>query len=70
MKSNVLPLKLQKYSTVLLYKVEDFMFQLPKEKFEHWKSQFATSNSVVMGAQKTYVFTENGVAMLDSFSLF
>ena len=46
------------------------MFQLPKEKFEHWKSQIATSNSVVMGAQKTYAFTENGVAMLDCSSLF
>ena len=29
---------------------EDFMFQLSKEEFEDWKSQFATSNSVVMGA--------------------
>ena len=31
---------------------EDFMFQLSKEEFEDWKSQFATSNSVVMGARK------------------
>ena len=31
---------------------EDFMFQLTKEEFENWKSQFATSNSVVMGARK------------------
>ena len=46
---------------------EDFMFQLTKEEFENWKSQFATSNSVVMGARKkTYAFTEQGVAMLSS----
>ena len=46
---------------------EDFMFQLSKEEFEHWKSQFATSNSVVMGARKKpYAFTEQGVAMLSS----
>lgn len=46
---------------------EDFMFQLTKEEFENWKSQFATSNSVVMGARKKpYAFTEQGVAMLSS----
>ena len=44
---------------------EDFMFQLTKEEFENWKSQFATSNSIVMGAHKRpYAFTEQGVAML------
>lgn len=44
---------------------EDFMFQLTKEEFENWKSQFATSNSIVMGARKrSYAFTEQGVAML------
>lgn len=44
---------------------EDFMFQLTKEEFENWKSQFATSNSIVMGARKRpYAFTEQGVAML------
>ena len=31
---------------------EDFMFQLTKEEFENWKSQFATSNSIVMGSRK------------------
>ena len=44
---------------------EDFMFQLTKEEFENWKSQFATSNSIVMGARKRpYAFTEQGVAIL------
>ena len=44
---------------------EDFMFQLTKEEFENWKSQFATSNSIVMGARKRpYAFTEQAVAML------
>ena len=46
---------------------EDFMFQLTKEEFENWKSQFATSNSIIMGARKRpYAFTEHGVAMLSS----
>lgn len=45
----------------------DFMFQLTKEEFDHWKSQNATSNSIIMGARKCpYAFTENGVAMLSS----
>ena len=46
---------------------EDFMFQLTKEEFENWKSQFATSNSEKMGLRKLpHVFTEQGVAMLSS----
>lgn len=46
---------------------EDFMFQLTKEEFENWKSQFATSNSIIMGARKRpYAFTESGIAMLSS----
>lgn len=46
---------------------DDFMFQLNKEEFENWKSHFATSNSIVMGARKLpYVFTEQGIAMLSS----
>lgn len=46
---------------------DDFMFQLSKEEFEDWKSHFATSNSIIMGARKLpYAFTENGVAMLSS----
>ncbi len=31
---------------------DDFMFQLTKEEFEEWKSQIATSKSIVMGARK------------------
>lgn len=46
---------------------DDFMFQLTKEEFEEWKSQIATSKSIIMGARKLpYAFTENGVAMLSS----
>lgn len=58
----------------------DFMFQLSKEEFENWKSQFATSNvnsinltsQIVIsngrGGQRylPYAFTENGIAMLSS----
>ena len=44
---------------------EDFMFQLTNEEFENWKSQIATSNSIIMGARKLpNAFTENGIAML------
>ncbi|MDE5551147.1 MAG: ORF6N domain-containing protein [Bacteroidaceae bacterium] len=46
---------------------DDFMFQLTKEEFEEWKSQFATSKSIMMGARKLpYAFTEQGIAMLSS----
>ena len=46
---------------------DDFMIQLTKEEFEEWKSQFATSKSITMGARKLpYAFTENGVAMLST----
>ncbi|MDE6636912.1 MAG: ORF6N domain-containing protein [Muribaculaceae bacterium] len=46
---------------------EDFMFQLSDDEFRDWKSQNATSNSVIMGARKRpYAFTESGVAMLSS----
>ena len=45
----------------------DFMFQLTKDEFENWRSQFATSNSDKMGLRRIpYAFTENGVAMLSS----
>jgi hypothetical protein len=38
---------------------EDFMFQLTKEEFENWRSQFATSNQDKMGLRRApYVFTE------------
>ena len=46
---------------------EDFMFQLTKEEFENWKSQFVISKSIIMGARKLpYAFTEQGIAMLSS----
>ena len=46
----------------------DFMFQLSKEEFEHWKSQLVISNAGdKMGLRKRpYAFTEHGVAMLSS----
>ncbi len=47
---------------------DDFMFELTKEEFENWRSQFATSNSSdKMGLRyNPMVFTEQGVAMLSS----
>ncbi|MEZ4756775.1 MAG: ORF6N domain-containing protein [Flavobacteriales bacterium] len=47
---------------------EDFMFELTKEEFEDWRSQFVTSNSGDwMGLRYTpMAFTEQGVAMLSS----
>ena len=46
---------------------KDFMFQLTKQEFENWKSQFVTSNQDKMGLRKIpFAFTENGVAMLSS----
>jgi hypothetical protein len=47
---------------------EDFMFQLAKEEFEHWKSQIVISNpGLRMGARRRpLAFTEQGVAMLSS----
>jgi len=45
----------------------DFMFELSKEEFEDWRSQFVTSNSDKMGLRyKPMSFTEQGVAMLSS----
>jgi len=45
----------------------DFMFQLSKEEFEHWKSQFVTSNADKMGLRRApYAFGEQGVSMLSS----
>ena len=41
--------------------------QLKDSEFQNWKSQFATSNSIKMGARKKpYAFTELGIAMLSS----
>lgn len=47
---------------------EDFMFELTKEEFEDWRSQFVTSNSGDwMGLRYLpMAFTEQGVAMLSS----
>ena len=46
---------------------EDFMFELSKEEFENWRSQFVTSNSDKMGLRHNpMAFTEQGVAMLSS----
>ena len=45
----------------------DFMFELSKEEFTNWRSQFATSNGDTMGLRHTpMAFTEQGVAMLSS----
>ena len=45
----------------------DFMFQMNKEEFENWRSQFVTSNRDKMGLRYApFVFTEQGVAMLSS----
>lgn len=47
---------------------DDFMFEMSKEEFDNWRSQFGTSNSSdKMGLRYApYVFTEQGVAMLSS----
>ncbi len=45
----------------------DFMFELTKEEFENWRSQFVTSNSEKMGLRYApMAFTEHGVLMLSS----
>ena len=46
---------------------EDFMFQLTKEEFVNWRSQFVTSNEDKMGLRRApYAFTEQGVSMLSA----
>jgi len=46
---------------------EDFMFEMTKEELKNWRSQFAMSNSEVMGMRRPpFVFTEHGVLMLSS----
>lgn len=43
------------------------MFELTKEEFSNWRSQFATSNSDKMSLRYLpMVFTEHGVLMLSS----
>jgi len=44
---------------------QDFMFELTKDEFENWRSQFVTSNRDKMGLRyRPMAFTEQGVAML------
>ena len=46
---------------------ESFCFQLNKQEFTKWRSQFVTSNSEKMGLRYfPYAFTEQGVAMLST----
>lgn len=46
---------------------EDFMFEMNKDEFENWRSQFGTSNSDKMGLRYApFCFTEQGLAMLSS----
>jgi phage regulator Rha-like protein len=43
----------------------DFMFEMTKDEFENWRSQFATSKSDTMGLRYApFCFTEQGVTML------
>lgn len=45
----------------------DFMFELTKQEFDKWRTQFVTSNNDKMGLRyKPMAFTEQGVAMLSS----
>jgi len=45
----------------------DFMFELTKQEFEDWRSQFVTSKGDRMGLRyRPMAFTEQGVAMLSS----
>lgn len=44
---------------------KDFMFELSKEEFSNWRTQFASSNSDKMGLRvPPFAFTEHGVLML------
>ena len=45
----------------------DFMFELSKEEFQNWRSQFVMSNSDKMGLRYVpMAFTEHGILMLSS----
>lgn len=46
----------------------DFMFQLSKQEFNNWRSQFGTSNASDKKGLRyaPYVFTEQGIAQLSS----
>src|SRR5882757_7328506 len=44
---------------------EDFMFEMTKEEFENWRSQFVISNLDKQGLRHApFCFTEQGVTML------
>ncbi len=44
---------------------EDFMFEMTKDEFSMWRTQFATSNSEKKGLRYApFCFTEQGVTML------
>lgn len=46
---------------------QDFMFEMSKEEFANWRSQFVISNSDQIGLRYLpFCFTEQGVAMLSS----
>ena len=46
---------------------DDFMFELSKQEFAHWRSQFVTSKKDKIGLRYSpMAFTEQGVAMLSS----
>ncbi|MCF6224239.1 MAG: ORF6N domain-containing protein [Flavobacteriaceae bacterium] len=46
---------------------KDFMFELTKEEFKNWRSQFVTSKNDRKGLRYTpFAFTEHGIAMLSS----
>jgi ORF6N domain len=44
---------------------EDFMFEMTKEEFENWRTQFASSKEEFMGLRYApFCFSEQGVTML------
>jgi hypothetical protein len=44
---------------------EDFMFEMTKDEFINWRTQFASSNSEKLGLRYApFCFTESGVTML------
>lgn len=46
---------------------KDFMFEMSKEEFQNWRTQFATSKEDKKGLRYApFCFTEQGVAMLSS----
>lgn len=46
---------------------EDFMFEMTKEEFENWRSQFVTSKSEMMGLRYApFCFTNIGVTQLST----